>query len=110
MYRLDYGRIGHEEGRAAIATAVAMNTSIMVTCLPFLKPLMEQLQPGWATSDVRHGVGYILTYGKNSRSTVTHSDRFPAGSVVASNKKRSTHSQSIGNGTTLDSLDFCMEG
>ena len=51
------GHMGDEEDRVAIATAIAMNTSVLVTCLPFLKPLMEQLQPGWATSDIRHGVG-----------------------------------------------------
>jgi len=86
-----------------------MNTSIMITCLPFLKLLMEQLQPGWATSDIRHGVGYNLTYGKKSRSTVTHSDRFPVGSVVASSGKRSKNSRSIEMGATLDSIELDIE-
>ena len=106
LYRLNYGRIGHEEGPAAIATAVAMNTSIMITCFPFLKPLMEQLQPGWATSDIRHGVGYNLNYGKKSRSAVTVSNRFPVGSVVASGGKRSKNNHSIGLDATVESIEL----
>jgi hypothetical protein len=86
-----------------------MNTSIMITCLPFLKPLMEQLQPGWTTSDIRHGVGFNLTYGKKSRSTLTHSDRFALGSVFASSGKRSKKNNSIEMGATLDSIKFDME-
>jgi hypothetical protein len=108
LYRLNYGHIGHEEGRAAIATAVVMNTSVMVTCIPFLKPLMEQLQPGWSTSDIRRGVGYNMTYGKKSRSTIAHSDRFPMGSVVASSGKRSKNIHSIEIGATLESIDLDM--
>jgi hypothetical protein len=71
---------------------------------------MKQLQPGWATSDIRHGVGYSLTFGKKSSSTVTHSDRFfPVGSVVASSAKRPQHSRSIGMGATLDSIELSMD-
>jgi hypothetical protein len=110
IYRLNYGRIGHEEAHAAIATTVAMNISITATCIPFLKPLMKQLQPGWATSDIRHGVGYSLNYGKKSSSTMAHSDRFfPTGSVIASSARRQQRSRSIGMGATLDSIDFGME-
>ncbi|KAF2008734.1 hypothetical protein BU24DRAFT_415483 [Aaosphaeria arxii CBS 175.79] len=82
---LNFLTASHEEARIAIATALAMDVSVLVTCIPFLKPFMEQLQPGWSTSDIRRGVGYGASQGKQSRSiVVSFSDRFPMGSVVAS--------------------------
>lgn len=56
-----------------------MNTSLVLTCVPFLKPLMEALQPGWSTSDVVQGVGYNVMYGKSSIS----SGKYPVGSVIS---------------------------
>jgi hypothetical protein len=63
----------------AIATAVLMNTSLVLTCVPFLKPLMEALQPGWSTSDVVQGVGYSVMYGKSAMNSV----KYPIGSVIS---------------------------
>lgn len=55
-----------------------MNTSLVLTCVPFLKPLMEALQPGWSTSDIVQGVGYNFMYGKSGIS----SGKYPLGSVI----------------------------
>jgi hypothetical protein len=63
----------------AIATAVLMNTSLVLTCVPFLKPLMEALQPGWSTSDVVQGVGYDVMYGKG----LLKSGHYPIGGVIS---------------------------
>lgn len=68
-----------QETDVAIATAIVMNTSLVLTCVPFLKPLMEALRPGWSTSDVVQGVGYNVMYGKNSIS----SGQYPQGSVIS---------------------------
>ncbi|KAF2465155.1 uncharacterized protein BDR25DRAFT_346264 [Lindgomyces ingoldianus] len=68
-----------KETSVAIATAVLMNASIVVSCVPFLKPLMEHLQPGWSTSDVIRGVGYNVMYGKSQ----FESGAYPMGSVVS---------------------------
>ncbi|KAH7396207.1 hypothetical protein BKA66DRAFT_606099 [Pyrenochaeta sp. MPI-SDFR-AT-0127] len=67
-----------KETDVAIATAVLMNTSLVLTCVPFLKPLMEALQPGWSTSDIVQGVGYNVIYGKSAIS----SGKYPLGSVI----------------------------
>ncbi|KAF1935602.1 hypothetical protein EJ02DRAFT_516335 [Clathrospora elynae] len=67
-----------DETDIAIATAVLMNTSLVLTCVPFLKPLMEALRPGWSTSDVIQGVGYNVMYGKSAIS----SGQYPIGSVI----------------------------
>lgn len=61
----------------AIATTVSMNTCILITCIPYLKPLMEHLQPGWSTTDVRRGIGYNAMLGQADTFI-----RFPTGSVV----------------------------
>ncbi|KAF2279836.1 uncharacterized protein EI97DRAFT_482636 [Westerdykella ornata] len=68
-----------KETNVAIATAVLMNATLVLTCVPFLKPLMENLQPGWSTSDVVRGVGYNIMYGK---STIK-SGQYAMGSVVS---------------------------
>lgn len=31
-------------------SAVILNAHIVLTCLPFMKQLMESLQPGWSSS------------------------------------------------------------
>lgn len=49
---------------------------------------MDNLQPGWSTSDVVRGVGYNMMYGKN---TTIRSGQYPMGSVV-SNQVRSNGS------------------
>jgi len=73
-----------------------MNASILMACIPFLKVLMEHLQQGWTTSDVRRGVGFTVAYGK----TVTSSSRFPSGSVLAQDIKvpSSTGSPEVNEG------------
>ncbi|KAF2205644.1 hypothetical protein GQ43DRAFT_287693 [Delitschia confertaspora ATCC 74209] len=48
------------EENLVITTAMTMNTNIVVTCIPFMKTVMEYLQPGWSTSDVRQGAGYNM--------------------------------------------------
>ncbi|KAF2877608.1 hypothetical protein BDV95DRAFT_664267 [Massariosphaeria phaeospora] len=68
------------DASVAICTSVTMSTSILITCIPFLKPLIEHLQPGWSTSDVRRGIGYSIMAGK----TVIGSKQFPNGSVLRS--------------------------
>lgn len=89
IYEADspFGYIGWDptfkEANVAIATAVLMNTSLVVTCIPFLKPLMEALQPGWSTSDLVKGVGYNVTYGKSALS----SGKFATGSVIGGRHK-----------------------
>lgn len=47
-----------------ILTAVTMNASIAIACLPFMKTLMESLQPGWSTGQVRPGIGYDIMVTK----------------------------------------------
>ncbi|KAF2266928.1 hypothetical protein CC78DRAFT_614733 [Lojkania enalia] len=47
-----------------ILTSVIMNASIAIACLPFMKTLMESLQPGWSTGQVRPGVGYDIMVTK----------------------------------------------
>ncbi|ORX96238.1 hypothetical protein BCR34DRAFT_607712 [Clohesyomyces aquaticus] len=78
----------YNQTNVAIATAVLMNTSIVLTCVPFLKPLMQHLQPGWSTSDVIRGVGYNVMYGKSQ----FEGGSFPMGSVV-SGQSRSNASE-----------------
>lgn len=80
-----------KEAEVAIATAVLMNTSVVMTCVPFLKPLMEHLQPGWSTNDVVKGVGYNAIYGKGS----IHSGQYPMGSVISGQSGNSSHSKRI---------------
>lgn len=67
-----------QETNIAIATAVLMNTNLVLTCVPFLKPLMEALQPGWSTSDLVKGIGYNATPRRN----IIMSGDFPTGSVI----------------------------
>lgn len=100
IYHHNYLNNGGDESSVAITTAIAMNTSIVVTCIPFLKPLMEQLQSGWATSDIRHGIGYNLTYSKKSEVTRMYINRFPKGSVIASKASQSKKIPSIAIGAT----------
>jgi hypothetical protein len=64
---------------STIATAVLMNTSVVLTCVPFLKPLMEALQPGWSTSDVVQGVGYNVMHGNG----LIRSRHYPIGGVIS---------------------------
>lgn len=82
-----------KETDVAIATTLLMNTSLIMTCIPFLKPLMDNLQPGWSTSDVVRGVGYNMMYGKN---TTIRSGQYPMGSVV-SGQVRSDNGTGTGN-------------
>ena len=68
------------EWRVAVVTQVAMNTSIIVACVPFLKPVMEHLQPGWSTSNVRVGIGFNTI----AASEAVSRSGFATGSVVKS--------------------------
>jgi hypothetical protein len=67
---------------------------------------MEQLQPGWSTSDIRHGVGYNVAYRR--KAAIIHSNRFPSGSVVASSVpiSKKKHNRSIALGCTLESIEI----
>ena len=52
-----------DNATGAMLSAAILNASMVITCLPFLRPLMEYLQPGWSTSDIstgflRAGFGY----------------------------------------------------
>ena len=68
------------EWRCAVVTQLTMNLSIIVACVPFLKTVINHLQPGWSTSNVRVGLGFktIANLEANSRSG------FAMGSVVRS--------------------------
>lgn len=66
--------------KVAVLTQLGMNASIIVACAPFLKPVMDQLQPGWATSNVRTGLGYNTIVGKSRNDTTGYA----MGSVVKS--------------------------
>jgi len=60
-----------------IFTSLIMNASIAIACLPFMKTLMESLQPGWSTGQVRPGIGYDIMITKtieNSQSSHQLSD------------------------------------
>ncbi|KAF2842004.1 hypothetical protein M501DRAFT_375360 [Patellaria atrata CBS 101060] len=69
--------ITYKYANVAITTSVVMNTSILITCLPFMKPVMEYLQPGWSSSNVRRGLGYN-SVGPTG-GTHTSSNLFPLG-------------------------------
>ncbi|KAF2743338.1 hypothetical protein M011DRAFT_461766 [Sporormia fimetaria CBS 119925] len=85
IYKADASRDSAEwdptskETNVAIITAILMNVSLILTCVPFLKPLMENLKPGWSTSDVVRGVGYNIMPG---RSTIK-SGQYAMGSVIS---------------------------
>jgi hypothetical protein len=86
----------------AIAIAVLMNTSLVLTCVPFLKPLMEALQPGWSTSDVVQGVGYSVMYGKGAIKFA----QYPIGSVISG---RGARRKEIIGGTITRTNNFQLE-
>ena len=54
-----------------ILTSVILNASIAIACLPFFKTLMESLQPGWSTGQVRPGVGYDIMVTKTIENSST---------------------------------------
>ncbi|KAI9843957.1 MAG: hypothetical protein M1837_005998 [Sclerophora amabilis] len=66
--------------RLAIVTQIGMNASLVVTCAPFLKTFMEQLQPGWSTSDMRTGLGYNTSASRIPRSHTAN--EYAMGTVV----------------------------
>ncbi|PSN61538.1 hypothetical protein BS50DRAFT_639332 [Corynespora cassiicola Philippines] len=41
----------------AISSILVVTTTIMATSIPFMKPVMQHLQPGWSTGTVRLSVG-----------------------------------------------------
>lgn len=73
----------------AIASAVAMNIAILATCVPFLKPLMDQLMGGWSTSNVRVEGEYATSLAYASEL----SSRYPPGSVISEGKGPSVGSE-----------------
>lgn len=69
----------------AVSTQVAMNVSIIVACVPFLKPLMDHLQPGWSTSNVRTGLGFNTIAPRGGTTTSAQGGYgYTMGSVVKS--------------------------
>lgn len=90
------------ETTTAISTAVLMNASLVLTCVPFLKPLMEALQPGWSSSDVVQGMGYNFMYGKSAMK----SGQYPIGSVIS---ERSAHRRDEAEGSITRTHDFRVE-
>lgn len=70
------------EWTAAVVTTVAMNVSIILSCVPYLKPFINNLQSGWSSSNVRTGLGYSSIVSKDVQS-------YAIGSVV---KKSTPHS------------------
>lgn len=68
----------YNDFKVVVATQVGMNVSIILACVPFLKPLLDNLHPGWSTSDVRTGLGY------NSMADSIARRNYAIGSVVKS--------------------------
>ena len=66
----------HSDFRLAVVTQIGMNLTIILACVPFLKPLLDNIQPGWSTSNVRTGLGY------NSMADSSIGGDYPLGSVV----------------------------
>lgn len=84
MYRTQVGPQWNPtlaETDVAIATGVEMSIAIMVSCVPFLRPLIDALQTGWSNSDVRHGLGFTVIYSKSSASA-SKLRSFEKGSVI----------------------------
>jgi hypothetical protein len=46
---------------ATITAVFLLHTTIVVTCVPFMKPVMEQLQSGWAVGAIRPTKGTQFT-------------------------------------------------
>jgi len=55
--------------KVAVVTQIGMNVSIITACVPFLKPVMAQLQPGWSTGNVQKGIGYNTIMERSGRDT-----------------------------------------
>ena len=51
----NHWKVEPKNATEAMLTAAILNANIVLTCLPFLKPLMEYLMPGWSTSDMSKG-------------------------------------------------------
>ena len=48
----------YTEFKSVVTTEVALNVSIILACVPFLKLLLDNLQSGWSTSNVQTGAGF----------------------------------------------------
>jgi hypothetical protein len=86
MYHTQFGSQWNPtvaEVDVAIATSVAMNTAIIASCVPFLKPLVDSMQTGWSNSDVRQGLGFTVIYSKGSVNA-SRLRSFNKGSVILS--------------------------
>ena len=58
----------YAEFKETVATEVALNASIILACVPFMKPLLDNLQPGWSTSNVERGFGYKKSFNPGGGS------------------------------------------
>jgi hypothetical protein len=60
---------------ATIGSIFLLHATIIVTCLPFMKPVMEQLQSGWSVGAVRSSEGSEATSVGTGWSAI----RYPKG-------------------------------
>ena len=60
---------------ATIASVFLLHITIIATCLPFMKPVMEQLQSGWSVGAVRTMEGTQTTSEGSGWSAI----RYPKG-------------------------------
>ena len=67
--------------KVVVTTQISMNVSIILACVPFLKPLLDNIHSGWSTSDTRTGLGF------NSIVDNFSTTNFALGSVVKSNNQ-----------------------
>ena len=61
----------YAEFKGTITTEVALNISIILACVPFLKLLLDNLQSGWSTSNVQTGAGYRNSFWTDGVSAGT---------------------------------------
>lgn len=57
------------EWRVSVVTAVSINVSIILSCIPYLKPFINNLQAGWSASNVHTGLGFV---SKNAHTIATN--------------------------------------
>lgn len=89
MYQTQFGSQWNptfSEANVAIATSVTMNTAIIASCVPFLKPLVDSMQTGWSNSDVRQGLGFTVLYSQGS-ANASKLRSFNKGSIFLDNSQ-----------------------